>query len=191
MKIILSNQWLDSIDMNAMENVPPYNQQYFPMASGQEHYRLLVHLGYCFNGVTIADLGTNRGASALALGQNKSNKIYTLDIENILENDIKMDNVEFEIGNFMENEEIQKKILSSEMILLDLNHEYVYEIWIYDFLVRNNWKGMMVCDDIHYFEGMRRFWSEVSHKKVDLSKYGHSAGTGCILFGDDIEFEML
>jgi hypothetical protein len=58
-------------------------------------------------------------------------------------------------------------------------------------LVRNNWKGMMVCDDIHYFEGMRRFWSEVSHKKVDLSKYGHSAGTGCILFGADIEFEML
>jgi hypothetical protein len=191
MKIKLSNSLLDMNDLSGIPNIPQYSRQYFNQPSGQEHYKLLVHLSYYFDNVLIADIGTHSGASALALSSNISNKVFSLDIERIRENDNFPSNIEFSIGNFKEDESIQKKILSSSLMLLDIDHQYTNEQWMYEFLTKNKWKGMLICDDIHYFQPLHKFWADITHPKYDLTKYGHSSGTGCVLFGDDIELELL
>lgn len=191
MKIELSNSSLDSINTHAIQHIPHYYSRYFHMPSGAEHYRLLIHLSKCFSNILIGDLGTNRGASAIALSQNLENTVYSLDIVDCKESPIDLPNVEFQIGNFKTDAGIQSKIMSCSLILLDLDHEYTNEAWIYNFLCQNDWKGVMVCDDIHYFQALHRFWDEVRHPKLDISKYGHSSGTGIIIFGGDVELDLI
>jgi hypothetical protein len=190
MKIKLSNTLLDMSDLNRIENIPSYNQPYFNQPSGKEHYRLLVHICHYFENILISDVGTHSGASALALSLNAKNKVFSLDIKKMRENLDFPSNIEFSIGNFKSDDLIQKKILSSSLILLDIDHQYINEQWMYEFLVRNDWKGMLLCDDIHYFQPLHKFWANIKHPKYDLTRYGHSSGTGCVLFGDDIELEL-
>lgn len=191
MKITLSNTLLDMTDLSEIPGIPNYSIPYFNQPSGQEHYKLLVHLSYCFDNCLIADIGTHSGASALALSRNTSNKVFSLDIVKNRDNDEFPSNVEFCLGNFKEDESIQKKILESSLMLLDIDHEYTNEQWMYEFLVKNNWKGMLICDDIHYCKPLHKFWADITHPKYDFSRYGHSSGTGCVLFGDNICLEML
>lgn len=190
MKIELSNSLLDKMDLGNIKNVPEYYKPYFNKPSGVEHYRLLIHLGYSFNDIIISDIGTHRGCSALALAQNQKNKIFSVDIKNIRENDIGLPNVEFCVGNFETDKNIQEKILQSTLISLDIDHEYTHEIWMYNFLTEKNWNGVMVCDDINLFGPMNKFWSEIKHKKIDITKYGHGSGTGVIIFCENFEFDL-
>jgi hypothetical protein len=74
--------------------------------------------------------------------------------------------------------------------MLDIDHEYHNEIQIYHTLANRGWKGIIVCDDIHLNDPMKRFWDEVSHPKIDITKYGHGSGTGVIVM-DNTEFELV
>ena len=75
--------------------------------------------------------------------------------------------------------------------MLDIDHNYTNEIWLYNFLIQNNWNGIMLCDDINLNDEMRRFWSEISHVKHDITKYGHFSGTGLVLFSNDITINAI
>ena len=190
MKIPLSNTMLDLGDQSSTSYVHPELRRYFNEPSGQEHYRLLVYLGFCFNGVNITDIGTYMGGSAVALGQNPKNKIFSFDILNS-KHDIPMPNVEFYLGDFHSDTKIHKSLLESKVIFLDIDHLYSNEIWIYNFLKENKWSGPLLCDDIHLNDEMKRFWNEVDSPKVDITAYGHVTGTGCIYMGNnDIEFDL-
>ena len=71
------------------------------------HYSVLLsHLSTYFNDSVIVDMGTRDGDSAVALSYNKSNRIYTYDIDhstNAVEKFDKLDNVKYIIGNCLEN----------------------------------------------------------------------------------------
>ena len=54
-------------------------KNYFLEAPGKEHYRLLSYISTLYNGVTILDIGTYKGCSALALSFNPSNKVVSFD----------------------------------------------------------------------------------------------------------------
>lgn len=190
MNITLSNKVLDELDTSRIENIHPQMHQWFHLRSGQEHYRLLVYLATkCFDGVNISDIGTYKGASAVALAQNLKNKVFSLDIA-VQKETISNENITFCIGNYRADSNIQKNILDSSFILLDVDHMYTNEIWLYKFLVDNNWKGSMMCDDIYLNNEMRQFWNEVSHPKIDITKYGHITGTGLINFSNELTFNL-
>ena len=195
MKITLSNSILDSIDSSNPDisnNIPSEYRPYFWLKSGREHYRLLLFLSDCYKNSIISDIGTNRGASALALSANKTNKIYSVDIIDVKKNEpIKRpENCEFIISNILEDESTFNKILESKMIFLDIDHLYTNEIKIYKKLIDSKWRGLIFCDDIHLNSEMKKFWQEVAHTKIDITKYGHGSGTGVIVM-DDSELELL
>lgn len=190
MKITLSNTILDSLDTSQIQHIHPDMQQWFHLQSGKEHYRMLMHLAYCYDGVQIADIGTYRGASAIALAQNPNNNVFSLDV-GVFKNDIPMNNIEFCIGDFHTNQKIQENILKCPFIFLDIDHMYNNEIWIYNFLIKNDWKGLMICDDIYLCDEMKRFWNEISHPKIDITQYGHFSGTGAVIFGNDINLNLI
>ena len=189
---------------------------------------LLSHLSTYFNDSIIVDLGTRHGDSAVALSYNKSNRIYTYDIDHrteAVEKFDNLDNVKYIIGNCLENnwngmtldDDIPRKVyfstygtktdmtgnvkkaisdkeifLGSKLIFLDIDpHDGWQEKIVTDFLIENNWKGIMVCDDIgtgreieNSHPDMLAWWNSVNIKKYNIADSIYSAvtGTGIICF---------
>ncbi len=170
------------------------------------YYAILTHLSTYFNNSVIVDLGTHRGESAAALAYNKSNIVYSYDIEHLEEavdifNKVEFENIKYIIGDCIENNwsgmamlegvlpKSDKEIfLSSELIFMDVDpHNGIQEDKVLNFLISNNWKGIMVCDDIgtgrelgkeNAHPQMRDWWNTIDLPKYDISKNYFAAGTG-------------
>ena len=182
---------------------------YKAYGSDIEHYcAILAHLSTYFNDSIIVDMGTHTGNSAAALSYNKSNKVYTFDItpteeavELFKEDEYK--NITYIIGNCIENNwygqplgpfstnlseplKSEKEIfLSSELIFLDIDpHDGVQEPQVLDFLITNDWKGIMVCDDIgHQHPPMHDWWNSIELPTYIIrNKYAAFKGTGIVCF---------
>ena len=176
----------------------------------EHYYAILVHLSTYFTDSVIVDLGTNRGGSAAALSYNRSNEVYTFDIiptEEAIELFKKDEykNISYIIGNCIENNwygqplgpfsakhlkplKSEKEIfLSSELIFLDIDpHDGVQEPQVLDFLITNDWKGIMVCDDIgHQHPPMHDWWNSIELPTYTIrNKYAALKGTGIICFNN-------
>ena len=180
MEIILNNTYLDSLTFSdkTLECISPYNMQYFLLDSGKEHYRLLKHIGSHYN-FGISDIGTNRGASALALGDSGA-FVTSYDIENCIETTINMPNIQFLIGDISSRSDFLSAVSASEIIFLDISHNGDDEIQMVSKILSAGFSGLIFCDDIHVNDDMRRFWNSISLPKYDVTKYGHITGTGVI-----------
>ena len=178
------------------------------------YYAILAHLSTYFSESIIVEFGTHTGNSSAALSYNKSNKIYTFDINptdearELFKRD-EYENIIYIIGNCIENNwhgfyspdtpdsadlpSSEKEIfLSSELIFLDVDpHDGIQEQHVLDFLLTNNWGGIMVCDDIGpQHPSMHEWWNSIELPTYTIrNKYGSHGGqgTGVICF-DDQEF---
>jgi len=167
---------------------------------GKQHYKLLSYLSTLYKNSNIIDIGTHKGSSALALSFEKSNTVHTYDIIN------KIQGIEFQRKLFSEKDNIvrhyenlwdnlnnhRKFLLSCPLIFVDIDpHEGKDELIFYYYMMSINYPGILIFDDVHYFEGMRKFWSQVDNKhKYDLTKYGHFSGTGVVIFNDSIKLNI-
>lgn len=169
---------------------------------GSEHYRLLAYLARQFSHGTIIDIGTHIGCSALALSTNPSNRVYTFDLQQKLSVTDQHQlwthgNVVFSKDNLMESETRQSWrdiLLSSSLIVLDIDpHEGSQEFEFYEWLKQENYRGLLLLDDIHYFKGMRdNCWYKIpSEEKRDLTGLGHWSGTGLVRFDRDEELLVI
>lgn len=197
-----------SIDQNCLNNLPlkdlykfctGISKQYFLLNSGQEPYRLLYYFANLFNDSIIIDLGTSNGGSAIALSHNKTNQIFSFDIvdrcqTSFLQNENNFENMpSFSNVDFIVTEDFRKYlgiILKSPLIYLDIAHDGIWENILFELLIKYNYKGIMILDDIHEFPELKKFWNNISIKKIDLTKYGHWSGTGLIDFSEKIEFNL-
>ena len=143
----LNNSILDSIDLLEYETeLAPFVKKYFFLNSGVEHYRLLAHISTYYENETILDIGTFKGGSALALSFNNNNKVISIDIEDHLDSNIDRSNIEFKILNILD---YPKLIQQSKLIMLDTAHDGLFEKEFYTYLIKSNWNGIMIADDIH------------------------------------------
>ena len=192
----------ENIDTNLFEN----SQQTADVYHDSYHI-ILAHLSTYFNNSIIVDVGTHWGHGAAALSHNKTNKVYTYDVVYIdqalqkFQND-EYENIEYIIRDCIKDNwqsKIDEEIfLSSELICLDVDpHDGIQEQVVLRFLVENNWKGIMFCDDIiggtsykenePYSESaiqMQKFWNNIELLKYDITdnKYAHETGTGIVCF---------
>ena len=175
-----------------------------------QYYVILSHLSTYFNNSIIVDMGTLTGGSAQALAYNKSNTVYTYDV---LEDGtaiqrfarVECENIKYIIGDCIRDNwtgmvmldgvlpmSDKKIFLSSELIFLDVDpHDGRQENDVLNFLISNNWKGIMVCDDIgmgkeipNSHPSMREWWDRIDLPKYDISNniYASGTGTGIICF---------
>ena len=170
------------------------------------YYAILSQLSTYFNNSIIVDLGTHRGESAAALAHNKSNIVYSYDVEHREEaaelfEKIEFENIKYIIGDCIESNwfgmamleggqpKSDKEIfLSSELIFMDVDpHDGIKEDKVLNFLIDNNWTGVMVCDDIgmgrepgkeNAHPAMRDWWHSIDIPKYNISKNYFAAGTG-------------
>jgi len=176
---------LDSIDLCTLW---PYARgpqfKFFNRESGNEHYRLLSHLSWQFpNKSTVVDIGTSTGHSALALSHNPTINVVTYNISDEVQKvgSIKSKyNVNIRIKNCLDD---MSTLLAAPFIMLDVFNDGTFEKELITALMKNNYAGVVLCDDIYLNKEMVEFWKWVPVKKVDMTKYGHWSGTGLILFG--------
>lgn len=180
MRIDLNLPAIAAMDLERFRaHVPPDYQEYFWKPPGQEHYRLLAYLSTLFSGVTIVDVGTDAGCSAMALSSNLTSRVVSFDIVNRRRCDIQLPNVEFRIQDALSD---QPLLLGSPLVLLDTAHEGPYEHAFYHALSERGYKGLLVVDDLYLNDAMKDFWESISHPKYDLSSVGHWSGTGIVVF---------
>ena len=87
-----------------------------------------------------------------------------------------------------------KTIIKSDLIFLDAAHDGKMEQEIYDFLCRNDYKGILLLDDISLNKEMALFWRGIDKKKYDITEIGHGkdddfnrSGTGLVDFSGNVE----
>ena len=183
--------------------------------SGVEHYSMLAYLSTLVDNEVILDIGTFLGGSALALSYNKTNTVISVDIERQIEVDEVPFNIDFRIGNILSDEGLVKSsastdittsglfnveslipkingpeiIQSSNLILYDTVHDGATEKEFHDYLIKTNWDGVCIWDDILYKHNgsprqkMQDFWHSIDNPKIDVTKYAHHTGTGLVLYG--------
>ena len=174
-----SKEELNSIDMQEVLNRTPDEDEfkvYIKEPAGKEHYRLLVWLGYqCYFG-SLVEVGVYKGLSGCALSLNNKNKVTGFDlVDNITCN--LPSNYTYIIGDILLNDRLLKQ---SPFVLYDTNHDGVHEKLFYDWLVKINYKGLILFDDIRLNPEMVAFWESITHKKEDISSIGHITGTGAV-----------
>jgi len=192
MSQLITKNLISSINLDQFKTVSNIDHSEFFQEPGQQHYKLLSYLSTLFNNTHIIDIGTHKGASSTALSYNKSNTIFTFDIENRIIDDgfspKSNPNIVFNYVNIFEHsvrEEWKDRILSCPLIFLDIDpHDGVLEYEFYLFLKENNFQGLLVLDDIWYFEGMRNnFWYKIPKEdKLDITNLGHWSGSGIVQF---------
>ena len=141
---------------------------YFWLAPGEEHYKLLAYLSTCYHKTTIIDLGTDKGCSAMALSYNLSNRVISYDIVQRV-SPINLPNIEFRVKDAPVED--RKELLSSPLILLDTAHDGIFEQRVYNALVEDGYQGLLLLDDICLNPVMQSFWP-----------VGHWSGTGLVRF---------
>jgi hypothetical protein len=184
MKIILDKNKLDDIDISNLQKYIEWSSQknYFILNSGKEIYKLLAFLGKQFNNETFIQIGTSDGLDALALSLNENNKIISYDYQDVLPNtgdSIKTrDNIEIRVEDFMENAE---RFLKSSMIIINIHpHDGFEERVIIDYLLENNYSGLIILSNTKVTNEMKKLWDSITEVKYDITEYGFWGGTGII-----------
>jgi hypothetical protein len=184
-RLRLTPEALDRIDLQPLARhvANAEHLRYFLDRRCMEHYRLIAHLSTCFNGAWIFDVGTNKGYSALALAFNPANRVISYDIVECKElcHPEQLSRIEYRIGDVLKD----PRLLKAPLIMLDTNHDGVFEREFYAFLKENRYQGLLFLDDIHLNSAMIRFWDGIAEVKEDLTDLGHYSGSGIVAFAAD------
>lgn len=192
MRIEINNKVLDEIELQDSEKL--VDSKWYRLKSGREHYRLCAYLSTYFNSTKILDIGTYRGTSAVALSHNRNNVVLSYDIKNVIpKNHVihSIPNVVFNIKNVLDDLD-SEMIKSVKLILIDIDHMGKNEELIMKKLREVGFKGLVLIDDINHPDKvmkklMQEFWNNIKEDKYDVTSYGHTSGSGLVLFDDTIE----
>jgi len=147
-----------------------------------EPYKLYAHISSQLNNITILDVGTYNGNSALAFSYNETNNIISYDIVENGASSISRKNITWKIKDFRDDDSINFDEVS--IILIDVDpHDGIQEIEMIKYLKDKKWSGVLLLDDIHHNNGMENFWKYFPEEvKTDLTHIGHYSGTGMVMF---------
>ena len=122
MIIPISNTILDDFNMENSEFL--VTPSCYLNKSGDQEYRLYSYLTTFFNDITILDIGTLDGRSAISLSHNETNNVISYDIGNNIPDNHKIyskQNIKFNIKNVLNdlNEDFVKNI---KIVMIDIDH---------------------------------------------------------------------
>lgn len=187
--ISISDDLIKKIDI---QQLVPYiewseqNKHYFVEDPGKEHYRFLAYMSTCLGeSPKMIDIGTSFGFSAAAMSFNEKAKVIAYDIFDwIPDEGVKTikekSNIETRIMDCMEDVE---NLLDADFICLDVSpHDGLQETQIYNMLKRYKYKGLLYMNNLLINPEMKEFYNNISHTKVDITKYGHFTGSSVVIF---------
>jgi predicted O-methyltransferase YrrM len=180
------------------------NAKYLASPSG-EHYKLLAAIAAKFVRGRFYDVGTYLGHSALALATRSGelgNQVVSFDIQDCFDarngappgaSAIKSHGG-IELRHKDAIEDVAEIAANADFVLLDVTpHDGKFERVFITELIRLDYKGLMLLDDIHLNPEMTALWQWVpAERKIDLTDLGHWSGTGLVAFDPEntIDFEV-
>jgi len=189
MKIEIVKDHVKELDVSHLRDISLNQNDWLP--AGQSEYRFYAYMSTWFNKTTILDIGTRTGGSALALSYNPTNKVRSYDLIEQGASVIKKDNITWNIGDFMEDEEIDWDNVSIVMIDVD-PHDGSQERVMMDWLREKGWKGILMHDDIGPgWPDIQLMWDEIPEEKFDVTEIAHMSGTGIVNFGNAHEITIV
>jgi len=175
----VSNYELDQLDTSFINRYNILsNRSYFHDKAGREHYRLLMYVSKIFNKEILFDVGTYKCMSAAAMSSSMKNKVISYDIVKILLQNPILPRVQYIIGDATKDD----NLINSTFIFFDVEHDGKFEKIFYEHLQNINYKGLLMCDDIHLEGPMDDWWNSIKEDKYDLTDKGHWSGTGLVNF---------
>lgn len=185
---------LNTADLNRvnLEPLRPYVANHDEFYGPKQHYRLLAYLSTLVpTEKTIVELGTHQGDSAVALSYG-GREVRTFDIVDKIGDRTMPPNVHRAIFDFSNTDHLEERrhLIASGLIFVDIDpHEGTREWEIVEWLRENDYRGIIVLDDIVHFEGTRELlWNRIaSEHKIDVTHLGHWAGTGIVSFAEKVE----
>ena len=158
-----------------------------------EHYPLLCYISSKMHNAKIVELGARFGESAACLAYNSSNRVYSYDTNDRIDQACRKDNIEFRFKNVWEDSAEMEFISDADIILVDVDpHNGDMEVALVHKLNYYGFKGLLVCDDIgekHWPDMYNKFWKNVDLPKYDVTDIGHFSGTGIVDFGFGVMIE--
>jgi hypothetical protein len=154
---------------------------------GISDYPFYAYFSTLVNNSTILEIGTFQGGSTIMLSHNQTNNVVSYDIGDFLLGTTSRKNIEFKIGNFMEDSSIDYDQI--DLMVIDASHDGETEKKMFKFL-EDNWKGgLLHLDDIHCNNNgnMTSFWENIDrdrHELFDISDiaHGQTQGSGLVNF---------
>jgi hypothetical protein len=186
---------LRSIDLEKMR---PFvgASEWFYAESGVEHHKLLAYLASTFRDRDIFDVGTHLGDSAHALSYETSNRVHSFDIvDKVAGHRRQRSNITYHRDDLFHptTREVWKtQLLNSAIVFIDVDpHDGGREYELVSWLQTNDYRGLIVLDDIWHFKAMRdHLWYRIEDRhKLDVTHVGHWSGTGIVSFADPISCE--
>lgn len=188
----IKKQEVKNIDMSILNEYDIVDTPGFSEA-GQQAYKFYAYLSTLLDDLTILEVGTRYGKSAVSLAYNEKNKVITYDILEQGASRIKKENLECRIGDFMEDPNLNWDDI--DIILIDVDpHDGIKERVFLEFLESKKWEGLLLLDDILPNwpkiipgadpQAMHEWWNGLTYEKYDVSDVGHFSGTGLVVMGD-------
>ena len=178
--IQLNFEKINSVDLSHLKNiVDREHRKIINGSAGDQHYKLLTYLSKELPSPFIVELGTHYGTSSLALAENKDSVILTYDIKDryrIKKRNIPK-NVIRKIKHIFDNNEAHY-LLKADLIFLDAYHQGDFEREVLNYLIEQNFEGIILFDDIHWSQNMIDFWNQIKIEKHDITFLGHGGGLG-------------
>lgn len=158
-----------------------------------EHYRLLAGFMKALKPKVTIEVGTSTGLSSLAMKEflPKGGKIVTFDIQEwhsypdtlFEEKDFEEGLVQYvdDLSDPMVVKKHEELLKNAEFIFLDASHDGDLEEKMLENLSRVEFQKtpFVFLDDIRVWT-MLKMWREISYPKVDLTSFGHWAGSGIL-----------
>lgn len=202
--IPITNKILDGFTLKNYQYL--VDSTYYSDKSGVQEYRLYSYLTTFFNEITILDIGTFTGRSAVALSYNESNRVISYNlVDNIQFPNHPIyakSNIEFRIKNVMDD--LTSEFIQSnnvQIVIIDTDHYGDAEKQMIERLRDIGFSGIIILDDTHHPDKemnacMKKLWTELDSienlSKYDFTTYGHCSGTGVLLMNTNyIHFQFL
>lgn len=188
----LTQAGLDAVDLERLRSYVSSHEEFY---GPNQHYRLLAYLSNLLApSETIIDIGTHLGDSAVALSYG-GRDVLTFDVvekigDRALPTNVRRHTVDLTQADT--RQQLRNTLLSSALIFIDIDpHEGTREYELIEWLRTNCYAGIMVLDDIWYFDGTReKLWRRIApEQKIDVTAIGHWAGTGIVSFVEPVELE--
>lgn len=188
----LTRALLDAVDLEPLRPYVANPGQFF---APREHYRLLAFLSlYVPPARTIVDIGTHQGDSALALSLGGSD-VESFDVADKIGGRVSRRNIYYHAADLWTpatRERFRATLLESALIFIDIDpHEGTRELEMVEWLQANDYRGVIVLDDIWYFKPMRdNLWYRIRPEhRTDATLLGHWSGTGIVSVNTRVELE--
>ncbi len=188
--ILLNTNLVRKTDLSEIESLLFSEHKHFTQIT--EHYLLLGYLSKSYpDGSKFLDIGTRRGNSAVAMALNPNIEVHSFDIVDEVRDRVKKDNITFFVRNILED---VTEILQYDVVLIDIDpHHGSEEKRLINYLRDNEWKGILLVDDIKDppWKAMCKMWNELEDvNKYDITAMGHASGTGLIDYGNNVEVQL-